>query len=358
MRRLVMFTAIALVVGACTRVGASDAPPSDTSTPPSGVAELAASTPTETVSPTLEPLPSDLEPDIRQAIEMRRGLGLRFDLAYVLATESDPRANSQVFDFRMYPEEEAKVFADQAAQRTIGEAIKAYATKHREEFGGYYIDREDMPGVVVALWTDHLESHEAAIRSTIGEIAPFAVRQVNYSEAELRAIQDRVTADWRASWVATIPAVIQGVGVETIENVVVVEISSANPNAAAIIESHYDLGNRLRVESDGTGAALAPWGRITGVVTRADGTSLGESAEDLILDWGDTRDDIGSCGGGDIGYGVDGRGRFDVPCQIGRRTIFVKRFIADGEWLTIGQGVTRVREGLTSKLWIRLTEDP
>jgi hypothetical protein len=186
----------------------------------------------------------------------------------------------------------------------------------------------------------------------------FAVRKVTYSEAELRAIQDRVTADWRASWLTGIPAAMQGVGVETMENIVVVEVSSANSNAPTIIEDHYDLGDRLRVESDGTGAALVPWGRVTGVVKRPDGSTLADDASKLMLDWGDSQDGVGHCGGGDVGFGVDERGRFDVPCQVGRRTILVKRSVAEGEWTTIGRGVTTVREGATSKLDIRLIEDP
>jgi hypothetical protein len=60
-----------------------------------------------------------------------------------------------------------------------------------------------------------------------------------------------------------------------------------------------------------------------------------------------------------MGFGVDRRGRFELPCQVGRRTILVQVPAAgDGEWRTIGKGRVTVKEGKTVRLEIKLTERP
>ena len=56
------------------------------------------------------------------------------------------------------------------------------------------------------LWTARLAEHEAAIRALVSPQSLLAFRQVRYTEAELRALQDRVTAD--VAWLATIPVAL------------------------------------------------------------------------------------------------------------------------------------------------------
>jgi hypothetical protein len=350
-RFLIGFTAI-LAIG-CT---AADALLPATPTSSLVVAEATRPAPTPSPLPTEEPLPSDLDPALGHAIDMRRGAGLRHDLAYVVAAQTDPRARVMLLDFPMYPEEEAKFLADQSEQQEIVSIVQSYATRFVDEFGGVYIDRDDRPGFVTALWTAHLPVHEAAIRESIGDRSRFAVREVNYSEAELRALQDVVAADWREDWVEEIPARFQGVGVHLTENVLLIEVSSANPNAVAIIEAHYDLGDRLRVTSDGSGAALLPGGTVRGKVAGPDGERL-ESYESLALQW--HSDDPGDCGGGDIGYGVGDDGTFELPCKIGTRTILVMGPSSDGDsWIEYGRASVRVEEDQTTKVTIRLTAMP
>jgi hypothetical protein len=263
MHRSLLLLPILVVLGGCTRIPASAAPSGDGVAAPT-TAAVASQIPSAPMRPTPEPLPSDLDPDLRHAIDLRRGLGLRYDLQYVLNAASDPAARTAYFDFPMYPVEEQKVGHDTELQHSIAEAIQAYAAGHVDEFGGLYIDREDMPTFVIALWTDHLDIHEAAIRSSIEDGSLLAVRKVKYSEAELRDLQDRISADWRARWIADIPAAMEHVGVDISSNIVEVGISSANPDAPGIIEAHYGAGDRLRVESDGTGQALIPWGSRSG----------------------------------------------------------------------------------------------
>lgn len=142
-------------------------------------------------------------------------------------------------------------------------------------------------------------------------------------------------------------------GASITDNVVSVDISSANPNAAAIIVGHYGApAGMIRVQSDGTGAALLPWGKVTGRVLTADGRAPG--LNNLALSNGSPQDPPGSCGGGDIGYGVGPEGSIEFPCQAGRRTIQVQASIADGEWRTVASVVVDVPAGGTVVVEIRL----
>ncbi len=225
--------------------------------------------------------------------------------------------------------------------------IQRYAGAHGDEFGGLYIDEASHAGVV-SLWTDHLAEHAGAIRRAVGPDARVAVGQVRFAESHLRVLQDQISADWQADWVTEIPAAFQSVGVDIQTSQVTVDISSANPDAVAIIEAHYDLGHQLRVESDGTGVALLPWGTVTGRVT-----GMGDLAgRALGLDWESA--DVGSCGGGDMGFGVNVNGRYELPCQIGTWTIIVVDSTGDDPIRELGRGTVKVVADKTVTLDIHL----
>ena len=358
-RPIPILAIVALAISACTVARPAESAPSAS---PPAIAAAASPTPspspagppTPTPLPTPEPLPSDLDPDIRHAIEFRRSFGLRHDLEYVLNTYDDPKAHD-LMGFPWYPHEEAKFFADQAMQQEAVSVIQARAGRHRDEFGGVFIDREDDPGAVTSLWTRDLAAHEAAIRAQLPSDTSLAFGQVKYSEAHLRKLQDEIGPDWR--WMESIGAAPQSLGVELLENILVMEISSANPDAPAIIEAHYGLGDKLRVESDGTGAALLPWGTVVGDVFGPNGRRL-NGYHDLMVSA--VSDDLGHCGGpGDIGYGVSDKGKIEYPCQVGVRTIQIqKRGAGDGEWVVIGEARARVVKGETVSVEIHLTEAP
>jgi hypothetical protein len=354
---------LVIAVGACTDPSVAPSPTpmaselaaGATATPP--LTTPAAQTPTPTPAPTIGPLPSDLEPDIRKAIEDRRMYRLRFDLAYVLKAASDPAAFDAI-GFPIYQEEWDQIGRDQAEQDRVIRAIHQHGATP-DEFGGLYIDRDRMPGVVVALYTADVGAHDAAIREMLGETELFATRQVKYSEVELRRVQDQVAQDMDAPWVLAIPAIFQSVGHDVEDNVVDVSVSSAVPDAAEIIAAHYELGDRIRVVSDGTGSMLIPWGNVVGRVTYRGKPVTIDPSKTVMLGWDVPGDAVGTCGGGDMGFGVDRRGRFELPCQVGRRTILVQVPAAgDGEWRTIGKGRVAVKEGKTVRLEIKLTERP
>lgn len=312
-----------LLVAACVAVPPGSVGPAARSAPaPSdGAVTLTASPgpepcpPVPSTAPPAEPLPPGLDDATRVAIEKRTEYGLRRDLVWVRQVAADRRA---VMDFGvpMLPEETESLFARNELGRPVRAALGSYG--HGDQFGGLYIDNA-LGGVVVLLWTADVAVHEAAIRPLLPRCHPVLFRQVRWSEAELRQWQDRISADW--DWFAAIPAAPQGVGVDITANVVSVEISSAKPTAAEMILAHYRAPpGMIRVDSDGTGAALLPWGTVKGLVVTVDGKAPGNN--NLLIQEG-SGGPPGSCGGGDIGFGVQANGKFEYPCQAGVRIIQV-----------------------------------
>jgi hypothetical protein len=359
MRSLVIMLVMLLPQGCAPSPQAMATPPgtASRSIPPSASTGAPSPAPTPTPFPTIGPLPSDLDPDIRRAIEMRRMYRLRFDLEYVVRVATDPVAYDML-GFPMYEEEGEQLGRDQAEQDRIIRAVHQHPSPP-DEYGGLYIDRDLMPGVVVALYTANVGAHDAAIREELGATDLFATRQVKYSEVELRRIQDRISPDMDAPWVLAIPAIFYSVGADIEDNVVDVSVSSAVPDAAEIIAAHYDLGDRIRIVTDGTGGMLIPWGNVVGRVTYRGAPVKIPPSKTVMLGWDLPGDAVGTCGGGDIGFGVDRRGRFELPCQVGRRTILVQvPDVGDGEWRTIGKGRALVKEGKTVRLEIELRERP
>jgi hypothetical protein len=230
--------------------------------------------------------------------------------------------------------------------------VQRHAAGFPDEFGGLYIDNANSR--IASLWTANLELHLAAIRELAGADAPVVVLPVRWSEAELRAVQDRV--DWRWPGFAVVESDPQGAGVDIIRNVVTIEISSANPDAPRLIAERLaaDLGVpvvMLDVTSDGTGVELLPSGTVKGVVVLADGSRPG--ANDLLVDG--RADTIGSCGGGDIGYGVGEDGRFEIPCKVGTYTLEIKGPGPGGEgWVVVGQARVVVDADQVPTVRIRL----
>ncbi len=344
MRTAFVSLGLAFILGACTRVGAPvPTPPESSADAPSSF--VPAPSPTLAIE---EPLPSD--PAIRHAVELRRSLGLRSDVGYVQSVAADPRAQTAWLDIPLLPEEEAELAASEAEFETIASAVNEYAGSHRDEFGGVYIDRETNAGVV-SLWTGHLDEHEAGIRARLAPGARAVFRKVTYSEEYLRSLQDRIVAD--RDWLASIPAVFETAGVDVIRNVTVMSVSSINPAAVQLIEAHYGLGPALEATSDGTGAALIPWGTVEGRLRTPAGSTPDRA--DYFLRW--HSDGPGDCGGGDVGYGVSDAGTFSIPCQQGTWTIDVTVPGGDG-WRSIGQGTVDVLANRTSKLDIVLAGAP
>lgn len=254
---------------------------------------------------------------------MRQELGLRSDLEFVIAVARDPRATQEMLNIPLLPDEEAELRSRAANADEVVAVAHAYAAGHPNEFGGLYIDNQG-GGAVVVLWTANLAEHELAIRQQLSPTANVRFRTVRLSERYLTELTQAVTAD--IDWMAEIPARWQGTGVDTIKNQLTMTVSSADPDAEAIIAAHYALGEALVVTSDGTGVALIPWGEVHGRVRTASGTVPPPGDYSVQGRAGDAR----SCGSDSIGHGLGLEGEFTMRCQAGEWTIEITAFDDNG----------------------------
>lgn len=165
---------------------------------------------------------------------------------------------------------------DSIEGRTVGgeeltTAVAEYLAQHADVSGGMYIDQR-AGGIVTVLVTDDTATHQAALAQLLGPDALVVVRRVRWTEAELRDVQDRISAD--QAFLASLPARMKSSGVDIIGNIAELSISSAVPDAAERIAVHFDAREKLRVDSDGTGILLQRTGRILGRIVAPPGTDF------------------------------------------------------------------------------------
>jgi hypothetical protein len=301
-----------------------------------------------TSSPTATPAAS-LDPEVARAIDFRRTFDLRFDLAFVIASLHDPAASSDPFGVPVYPDEATKLYADLADQDATVPIVVDYASGHRNESGGVYIDRDVHPAMVTSLWTAHLSEHAAALAALLHG-HPTAVRLVRYTQIELEAFRDRVETD--LDWMERIPARMQSLGIGIVENVVTMDVSSAEPTAIRQIEEHYGLGDQLVVTSDGTGAVFLPWGTVKVTLRTADG-KIPRAPGDLNIDYDYDPAVPGHCGDG-VGYGIADNGTVRFPCQAGARALVITGLNAKGGNVEVGRKTVTVVAGKTVSITIRV----
>ena len=339
--RLGLALVMALAVVGCSR-SAAPAPTVSATAPgataSAGAVAPAAADPGASASAPAAPLPSA----IAYAIHQREVFGLRADLAWVEQVAADPTARTFPLDFLMTPDEAAGFEARQASFDEVAAAVQAYAATVPDEFGGVYLDQQN--GRVVAQFTAHLERHRQAILNRLGKAAPLVLEQVTYTEADLRALQDRITADM--GWVKSINAAPTSVGVDTIKNCTVFTISSTNPDAPALILAHYGQPTgKLRVESDGTGIYLMPRGWVDVSVKVARGASPPPGGWEI-----DLVGDGPGLWGGEVGWGAVPGVVAKVPATVGGWTVN----LLDDQRQAIGTGHASVVAGKHVKLVIQV----
>ena len=109
--------------------------------------------------------------------------------------------------------------------------LQAYGAAHSDEFGGLYVEDQGR-GSFVMLFTDRLEEHASAI----AEIWPrVTVRGVRYSEAALmEALESLDLASMARPGLEPLSA-----GLDTMNNVVTLELKSDDPTLEARLELQY-----------------------------------------------------------------------------------------------------------------------
>ena len=116
-------------------------------------------------------------------------------------------------------------------------ALQAYGAEHADEFGGLYVEDQSR-GSFGMFFTDRLDEHAAAV----AEIWPrVTVSRVRYSEAELMEVLERLDLPNMAG-----PGVEPlSAGVDTMNNVVFLELKSNDPGIETLLELQY--GDMLEV---------------------------------------------------------------------------------------------------------------
>jgi hypothetical protein len=133
---------------------------------------------------------------LRKEVALRTQLGLADDPEWVRAVLADP--NSVIrhvgVPILMSPEEAAAWDRRASSQNALREALDEYGDAHVGEWGGWYIPA-DSPGAV-ALVTDHLEEHRAALDALAApEVGPIQVRGVQWSYSQLVGFRGSVWSD-------------------------------------------------------------------------------------------------------------------------------------------------------------------
>ena len=110
-------------------------------------------------------------------------------------------------------------------------ALQAYGAEHAHEFGGLYVEDQSR-GAFGMFFTDRLEEHAAAL----AEIWPrVTVRGVRYSEATLMEVLERLDLAGMAG-----PGLEpMSAGIDTMNNVVTLEVKSDDPTLEMRLELQY-----------------------------------------------------------------------------------------------------------------------
>ena len=249
------------------------------------------------------PVPdATITPELLEAMAFRRSMGLRSDAAWAQAVAANPEA---VLDWGvpLLPFEIADIESRATGDDSVVTAVQTYLGSHPDISGGLYLD-QSRGGVITMLVTQDPAGHEAAVRAVIGADTPLIVREVRWTEQELNDLQERIFMD--QAFLGSIPAFASSGATDVMENVVVLTISSAVPDAAARIAEHFGAEEgQLRVTSDGTGILLQPTGRIEGRIIAPPGVDVQALSPQYEADV-----DIGVRDA--VGIGVDPDGTFTI----------------------------------------------
>jgi hypothetical protein len=264
---------LVLLVGACAPASApSEARPS----------------PTTSVEPTPSPDPS-FEALVAEGIRLRTFLGLRADEEWVRAVSADPGAKTE-FGIPLTIAEEAELGARASSRQEIQPLLEKYAAEHPDEYAGLMID-QDAGGILVILFTDHIEEHGAAIAQLVRPGSKVEVRRAGMSERDLEALMNRINSE--SDLLQNAGVFVLVISTDELSGKLVVEVSTQRGDAQPLLAARYGPNVEV-VVTDPTGGYLKPMGTIKGRVVDADGDGIrGTVASEPLFAADLPRDSVG-----------------------------------------------------------------
>jgi hypothetical protein len=207
--------------------------------------------------------------DLAEARDLRRTFGLRADEDWIRLVGADPaaKANMVLLGIPLTDEEREELEARATNSDRIADMAERYG-EAQPDWAGLFIDQQAR-GAVVALFTDRLEEHRAAIARQMNPLARWDVRLARWTLKELEASRARV--DREREWLRTIGAWWAGSGISRRDNAVLLDISSANPLASTVVLEHLGDPPWLRVRSDAIGRWEGPRGTLVAIAVRPNG---------------------------------------------------------------------------------------
>lgn len=252
-RSWVAALAIAVLVAACGGAAPSDVPASD---------------PAPSIPTTPSPDPS-FEALVAEGIRIRTMLGLRADEAWVREVSADPGARTS-WEIPLTPAEEAELDERATNRRELQPILEQYGAEHPDDYAGLMIDQEK-DGMLVILFSDHLEEHAAAIARLVHPAAKLEVRQAGASSAELERLMTRINADGDA--LRSVGVFVLAISTDEVRGKLIVEVSTVRGDAQPLLAARY--GPIVEVEvTDPTGSYLPPPGEIRGRIVDRDGNGV------------------------------------------------------------------------------------
>ena len=270
--------AIAVFAAAC---GSAVAPSGGPGTPQSSEA------PAPSVPPTASPDPS-FEALVAEGIHARTILGLRADEEWVRAVTADPDARI-AFEIRVTLAEEAELNARATSRQELQPILEQYGAQHPEDYAGLMIDQEK-GGILVALFSDNVEEHAAAIARLVHPAATLEVRETGASAAELEALMNRISADGDA--LRSVGVFVLVISTDELGGKLDIEVSTVRGDAQQLLAARYGPLVDVKV-TDPTGSYLPPGGVIKGRIVDRDGNGVrgNVGSEPLFADL--PRDSVG-----------------------------------------------------------------
>ncbi|HEX5038731.1 MAG TPA: hypothetical protein VFW95_01170 [Candidatus Limnocylindria bacterium] len=194
-----------------------------------GCADASASPRSRAPDPSLNP---DLPADIAQAVVERQTFGLRADVEYVEDVHAADDSILHEIGILVTPQEAAELDRRFSAQDELG-GLAAYGAEHADSFGGMYIDQA-AGGDVVMLFTRDLDRHRIAVAALAPQGIRARVEEVTWTEAELTDLLSNLDFDALGPGAEMVSA-----SVDTIRNVVTLEVKTNDPSFEGRLENQY-----------------------------------------------------------------------------------------------------------------------